>query len=41
MLEGAKKCQSTFELMKEYDRYFVSSLLDEKNDKKRFGTSYF
>jgi hypothetical protein len=41
MLEGAEKCQSAFELMEEYDVHFVSSLFDEKNDKKKFGTSYF
>jgi hypothetical protein len=40
MLEGAKKCQSSFELMEEHDGNYVSSLFDEKNAKKKFGTSY-
>jgi len=41
MLEGAEKCRSAFELMEEYDEQFVSSLFDEKNDKKGLGPPTF
>jgi hypothetical protein len=37
MLEGAKKCQSAFEVLEEYDGQYVSLLWDEKNAKKGLG----
>jgi hypothetical protein len=37
MLEGAKKCQSAFDLLEEYDGNYVLSLTEEKNAKKGLG----
>jgi hypothetical protein len=37
MLEGAEKCQSAFDLLKQYDVNNVPSLTDEKNTKKGLG----
>lgn len=35
MLEGAEKCQSASKLMEEFDGHFISTLFEEKNDKKK------